>query len=114
MGLAWGAADLALSRAGASSVAEASCNAVPTIFLPYPYHRDMHQKFNARRMVEIGGALLVTDAIDVEANLRQIGPRLRELMIKPQELSAMLSVLRSNVPPDAALNIARKLIEHSS
>ncbi len=113
MGLAWGVADLALSRAGASSVAEASCNAVPTIFLPYPYHRDMHQKFNARRMVEIGGALLVTDAIDVEANLRQIGPRLRELMTKPPKLLAMGSVLRSNVPPDAALHIARMLIEKS-
>ena len=113
MGLAWGAADLALSRAGASSVAEAACNSVPTIFLPYPYHRDMHQKFNARRMVEMGGALLETDAIEVEANLKRIGPRLRELMTNPLKLLAMRSVLRSNVPPDAALIVARMLIEKS-
>lgn len=113
MGLAWGAADLALSRAGASSVAEAACNSVPTIFLPYPYHRDMHQKFNARRLVEIGGALLEKDAIEVEANLKRIGPRLRELMTNPLKLLAMRSVLRSNVPPDAALIVARMLIEKS-
>ncbi|MCH7572212.1 MAG: UDP-N-acetylglucosamine--N-acetylmuramyl-(pentapeptide) pyrophosphoryl-undecaprenol N-acetylglucosamine transferase, partial [Planctomycetes bacterium] len=113
IGLAWGAADLALSRAGASSVAEAACNSVPTIFLPYPYHRDMHQKFNARRMVEMGGALLETDAIEVEANLKRIGPRLRELMTNPLKLLAMRSVLRSNVPPDAALIVARMLIEKS-
>ncbi len=113
MGLAWGAADLALSRAGASSVAEASCNAVPTIFLPYPYHRDMHQKYNARRMVELGGALLEADAIEIEANLRQIGPRLRDLMTNSPKLLAMRSVLRSNVPPDAALIVAKMLIEKS-
>lgn len=113
MGLAWGAADLAISRAGASSVAEAAGNAVPTIFLPYPYHRDMHQKFNARQMVEMGGALLVTDEVDLDANLKGIGPELRQLMTNPHKLKTMRSVLQENVPPDAALIVAEMLFEKS-
>ncbi len=113
MGLAWGSADLAISRAGASSVAEAAGNTVPTIFLPYPYHRDMHQKFNAQQMVDMGGALLVTDEVDLEANLKGIGLELRQLMTNPHKLKTMRSVLQENVPPDAALIVAEMLIEKS-
>lgn len=80
MGQAWGAADLAVSRAGAGSVAEAWANHVPTVFLPYPYHRDEHQKHNAAKLVTSGAAALCRDQIDARANLGEAGSRIVRLM----------------------------------
>lgn len=111
MGLAWGSADAALTRAGASSVAEASANAVPSLFLPYPYHRDLHQKLNAQPLVELGGALLELDRIDVDENLREVAPVLERLLIDHDSRLRMRSALRTHPPDDAAATIARMLLD---
>jgi UDP-N-acetylglucosamine--N-acetylmuramyl-(pentapeptide) pyrophosphoryl-undecaprenol N-acetylglucosamine transferase len=110
MGLAWGAADLAVSRAGASSVAEAWANAVPTVFLPYPHHRDRHQQRNAEPMAEAGGAILETDRPDREENLRRSGAVICELLQDDRRRETMRSSLRRRRPPDAAATIARLLL----
>ncbi|MHC5022948.1 MAG: UDP-N-acetylglucosamine--N-acetylmuramyl-(pentapeptide) pyrophosphoryl-undecaprenol N-acetylglucosamine transferase [Planctomycetota bacterium] len=110
MGLAWGAADLAVSRAGASSVAEAAANAVPTLFLPYPWHRDEHQRRNAEPLVAVGGAVLARDRIDASPNMREVGPVLRDLMTDHARRQAMHDALRANPPADAASDMARRLL----
>jgi UDP-N-acetylglucosamine--N-acetylmuramyl-(pentapeptide) pyrophosphoryl-undecaprenol N-acetylglucosamine transferase len=45
-------ADLAVSRAGASTLWELVANGVPTLFIPYPYAASDHQYFNAKFIVE--------------------------------------------------------------
>jgi len=110
MGLAWGAAELAVSRAGASSVAEAAANAVPTVFLPYPYHADMHQKFNAQPLVDRDGAILLRDHVDASTNLRETAPLIRALMDDVAARNSMRQRLRSTDWPDAAMTVARHLI----
>ncbi|MEE9129465.1 MAG: glycosyltransferase [Phycisphaerales bacterium] len=107
MGLAWGAADLALSRAGASSVAEAWANAVPTIFMPYPYHKDLHQRRNAEPMVAIGGAIIETDRIDAARNVADVGPTLAALMEDVARRDTMRAALRTHEPEDGAEEIAQ-------
>ena len=110
MGLAWGAADLALSRAGANSVAEAAANGVPTLFAPYPYHKDLHQKHNAQPLVDEGAAAMELDLIDAEANLGGLGRALVELMTDPARRTAMRGRLASRLREDAALTIAKILL----
>lgn len=110
IGLAWGAADLAISRAGASSVAEVAVNAVPTVFLPYPHHRDMHQLRNAQPLVDAGGAVVVDDAADAQVNVKTGQPVLTELLNNEAKRQAMRSALASRRGPDAAEVIAKMLL----
>lgn len=61
MGEALAAADVVLSRAGASSIAEIAALAVPSILVPYPLATADHQTTNARYLVDAGAALMVRD-----------------------------------------------------
>jgi len=106
IGLAWGAADIALSRAGASSVAEAQVNQVPTIFAPYPYHHDLHQRANALPLVHAGAALMELDLIDPEKNMAGLGARVLELMESAEKRYAMRKALQLMPPQDSAEQIA--------
>lgn len=110
MGAAWGAADLAVSRAGASSVAEAWANAVPTLFLPYPHHRDRHQHRNALPMEAAGGAVIEADLVDPAANAGTGGAVLAALLRDAGRRDAMRESLRARPAPDAAAEIARLLV----
>jgi UDP-N-acetylglucosamine--N-acetylmuramyl-(pentapeptide) pyrophosphoryl-undecaprenol N-acetylglucosamine transferase len=111
VGAAWGAADFALTRSGAGTVAEAHANGVPAIFLPYPHHRDQHQAVNAQVLVDAGGALVVTDRIAPESNFESIGPTLRELLESRERREAMARALRALPRLDGASACARLLLE---
>ncbi len=110
MGLWWGAADLAISRAGAGAVAEAWANVTPTVFMPYPYHKDQHQRVNAARLVEVGGAVVVDDRIDAGRTLEKSGAVVRGLIDDAGKRAAMRRGLRGLGPADGAERIARTLL----
>lgn len=61
MELALAAADLAVSRAGASTVSELSALGLPAVYVPYAVGNG-EQRFNVRSVVAAGGALLIDDA----------------------------------------------------
>ena len=109
MGLAWGAADVALTRAGANSVAEAEINRVPCLFVPYPHHRDLHQRENARELVEAGAAAIALDAIEPQANMAVMGRLLESLLTDGPSRDRMLAALAALGRVDAADTIARRL-----
>jgi len=119
MGLAWGAASLAISRSGAGSAAEVLVNAVPTLFLPYPYHADEHQRHNALPLEAAGGAVVLTDTTEARSNADQLLDALRRLLSERDQLDAMRAALRAqrdSRPPGAArlAETIRQILAHRS
>jgi UDP-N-acetylglucosamine--N-acetylmuramyl-(pentapeptide) pyrophosphoryl-undecaprenol N-acetylglucosamine transferase len=107
MELALGAATVAVSRAGASSLAELAAMRLPAILIPYPAAADDHQFYNARAFVDAGAALL----------LEQKGAtseRLVELILKLERdqpaHAAMAAELARWHSPRAAEMIADKIL----
>jgi UDP-N-acetylglucosamine--N-acetylmuramyl-(pentapeptide) pyrophosphoryl-undecaprenol N-acetylglucosamine transferase len=85
MDLAYAAADLALCRAGAVTVAELSAVGLPAAFVPLPIGNG-EQRRNALPVVEAGGGLLVEDA---ELSREWIAGRLVPLLTDPAALAAV-------------------------
>lgn len=112
MGLLWGAADVCVSRAGAGAVAEAWANCVATVFMPYPYHKDQHQRVNAKALVEAGGAVLATDAIDAKANVKgEAGRAISGLLRDDAARAGLRDGLAKLGPADGAQRVAAMLLE---
>ena len=77
----WAVADLCISRSGASSCAELTACGVPSILLPYPFHRDMHQRLNAKVLATAGAAVLVDDEKDRrKKNAETLKPAVESLL----------------------------------
>jgi len=106
MGAALSAADLALSRAGASSLGELPLFGLPAILVPYPYAW-RYQHVNAEYLVQRGAAVMLKDA-DLPVEFFQLVKSLISDEIRRQGMrQAMLALAR----PDAARMIARILVD---
>jgi UDP-N-acetylglucosamine--N-acetylmuramyl-(pentapeptide) pyrophosphoryl-undecaprenol N-acetylglucosamine transferase len=109
MWLALAAADVAVSRAGASTLAEVTALGLPSVLLPYPYHRDRHQHANAQVLVDAGAAVLVEDQLDPEANrgavLEALG-RLADAATRENMAQAARTLARPRAAADVAAWIA--------
>lgn len=104
---AWAAASVALCRAGAGSVGEAWAAGVPCVFMPYPWHRDQHQKLNAAPLAQVGGAIVLTDLKATAANARQLEETLVPLFTRPDKVVQMRRALFANPPGDGAQAVAK-------
>lgn len=97
MDLAYAAADLALSRAGAMTCAELTAVGLPAVFVPLPVGNG-EQRLNAAAVVAAGGALLVPDA---ELDVRWIETFVVPLVGAAPRLAAMSEAARRLGRPDA-------------
>jgi UDP-N-acetylglucosamine--N-acetylmuramyl-(pentapeptide) pyrophosphoryl-undecaprenol N-acetylglucosamine transferase len=101
MGAALAGANLAVSRAGASSLGELPLFGLPAILVPYP-HAWRYQKVNADYLVRQGAAVILEDARLKDDLL----PTITKLMGDPQTLQAMQQKMLSLARPQAASQIA--------
>src|SRR5690606_1624172 len=103
-------ADLMINRAGASGCAEITACGIPSILMPYPFHKDMHQRANARVLADAGGAILVDDARDRKANADRLQPLLESLLHDATRRQGMADRARALGKPDAAERVAALLV----
>ena len=106
MGAAYTAADLVLSRAGASAVGELPLFGAPAILVPYPYAW-RYQWVNAEYMVRNGAAVVLDDAA-LPTNLLST---VCELMLDSQRIDQMRAAIRALARPEAAKAIANCLYD---
>lgn len=92
------ASDLAISRAGAGSIAELLIAGVPSILVPYPYAVDNHQFYNALEVAQAGAAVVVSDAELDGILLYQL---VRQLIGCERSLNAMREAALSIAMPNA-------------
>lgn len=103
------ASDLVIGRSGALSVAEYAASATPSICLPYPYHKDNHQRLNAEQLETAGACRIVTDVCDTQKTAQALWPVLSELMKSPQQLDIMRLGCEKVCRPNAAEKIANTI-----
>jgi UDP-N-acetylglucosamine--N-acetylmuramyl-(pentapeptide) pyrophosphoryl-undecaprenol N-acetylglucosamine transferase len=107
MPLALAAADLCVSRSGASTLGELPAAGLPAILVPYPYAGG-HQKHNAEVLVRAGGAVMLTND---EVREGKLLPLALELLADTGRLHRMSFAMKSLSRPNAAREIAEALLE---
>ena len=104
IGVAYGAADVALARAG-GSVWELAAAGLPAVLVPGAFATGDHQEKNARWFADAGGAVVVPEGEAARA------PRVvEELLEDPDRLAGMATAMRAVAKPDAAEEIADELV----
>ena len=102
MDLAYAAADVVISRSGASSISELCAAHKATIFVPSPNVAEDHQTHNAMALVHKDAALMVRDAEAVE----KLIPTALELLQNKEKISTMEKNAAALAKTDAAQTIA--------
>jgi UDP-N-acetylglucosamine--N-acetylmuramyl-(pentapeptide) pyrophosphoryl-undecaprenol N-acetylglucosamine transferase len=106
----WAVADLAIARAGASTCAEHTACGVPSLLLPYPFHKDMHQRANALELQRAGAALIIDDAKNAGRNALAIKAALHSLIYDDARRGQMAQAARLAGKPHAADAIAAEIV----
>ena len=103
MPLLLAAADVAVQRAGASTVAELAVIGLPAILVPLPGAPGDHQTVNARRLADRGAAVLVPDA---ELDAQRLAAELDRLVGSTELRARMAEAARGLGRPSAADEVA--------
>jgi UDP-N-acetylglucosamine--N-acetylmuramyl-(pentapeptide) pyrophosphoryl-undecaprenol N-acetylglucosamine transferase len=98
----WAAADIAVSRSGASSCAELTACGVPSVLMPYPFHKDKHQRLNAQVLEDAGAAVLMDDERDAKKNAAKLRPIMQSLLFDVPRRQGMAAKAKALGKPEAA------------
>ena len=108
------AADLVVGRSGGTSVAEYAAANVPSICIPYPYHKDRHQYLNAGKLVQAGAAVIVDDLPQRKDTAQRLWAELEELMKNEKKRKKMAENCKTIANMQAGPKIAEQLFRQGS
>lgn len=103
MGDVYRTADLVVSRAGGTTLAELAALGRPSVLVPFPAATDDHQTRNAEVFVRAGAARRVAEA---DLDPERFREAVADLLFDPERLAAMERAARSLAVPDAAERVA--------
>ena len=106
MDLAYAAADVVISRAGALSISEICLCGKPAVFVPSPNVAEDHQTKNAMALVNENAALMVKDN-EAEINLV---PEALKVLFNEGQRETLSQNIKSFARPHAAENIVKEII----
>ncbi len=104
---AYAAADVAVARSGASTLAELGAMGLPALLVPYPHAAENHQLRNAEAVAAAGAAIVIPDS---ELSGDRLWWALREVLVPEERRAAMASAARGIGAPDAAQNIVERIV----
>lgn len=107
MDLAYAAADVVVSRSGATTIAELTRIGKPAILVPYPHSAADHQTMNAKTVEEAGAAITVVD----EKAGSTLGKVILGLVKDKAKLESMSQASKSLGRPDAGKIIAEEILK---
>jgi len=110
MDLVLAACDLAVCRAGATTVAELAVVGVPSVLVPLPGAPGDHQTANGRVLERAGAAVVIADA---ELDAARLVAVTDELTADPDRLAAMAKAAATVGRPDAATRVAELVEMHA-
>nr|WP_246539039.1 undecaprenyldiphospho-muramoylpentapeptide beta-N-acetylglucosaminyltransferase [Litoribacter ruber] len=105
MDLAYAAADIVISRAGALSVSELSLVGKPVIFVPSPNVAEDHQTKNAMAYVSQKAALMLADNVAVE----RLGETVANLIADKAEMALLGQNIKRLAKPEATNTIVEEI-----
>jgi UDP-N-acetylglucosamine--N-acetylmuramyl-(pentapeptide) pyrophosphoryl-undecaprenol N-acetylglucosamine transferase len=106
MDYAYAAADIIISRAGASSISELCIVGKPVIFIPFPFASEDHQTHNAMALVKRNAAMMVKDE-DAE---RELIPKLEQLLADVTRCTLMQENIKKMQVLSADEDIAHQIL----
>ena len=105
-----GAADIVVSRAGATTIAELASLGKAVILVPFAELPGGHQTKNAERLAEIGAAKCIDDAVMVK-NPKKLLEMIKELSKRPSERAKLAKALHEEAKLDSAKRLADIVVE---
>lgn len=107
MDLVYRAADLMVTRAGASTISEIQLLGIPAILVPSPNVAEDHQRKNAQALADRNAAVMILDADCRE----QLGSTISKLLADPQKLADLRKNSSKMGLPDADERIVDQVYE---